>query len=276
MKTTIVFAAPRRLLGVALVLVGVLATSCDKDKQNVELQAAAPVATQVNQDATTYPYIGSLGNSQDDGDVKAIINEISGFWGKYPRRVTITTATNIPNFLAGCDKSLTINKNFFYDVKKKFPVDREFRIALRGILAHEFGHILQYSYVTNFSVYERQSPELEADFFAGVYLGSIWGANYNQTNLRISLRFFDYYSRVEDLPVTCFSTKPMYGTSCQRVSATSAGWFAGSRYQGPIVGDGIPKPNFTLFRSTLVTGIVYGCLANPNYAMPAVGSPYVN
>lgn len=54
MKTTIVFAAPLRWLGVALVLAGALATSCDEDTQTAEPQFSE---LQVDQDSV--PYIGT-------------------------------------------------------------------------------------------------------------------------------------------------------------------------------------------------------------------------
>lgn len=271
----IIVSAPARLLGAALLLVGVFTTACQKETA----VPAGAVAAATEQNATvTYPYIGTLGNANDDATVKAIVNEISGFWGKYPRRLTITTATSIPNFLAEENKSLSINKNFFYEMKRKYPVDREFRLVLRGILAHEFGHLLQYTYVTNKNFYKdnRVSPELEADFIAGVYLGSIWGANYDAANLRTFMRFYNDYKTDEDVPVTIFDAAPMYGSSCQRASAASAGWIIAQRYRGPIVGGGNPVPNFALFRSTVVSGAIYSCLVTPSYSLPQVGSPFSN
>jgi predicted metalloprotease len=90
------------------------------------------------------------------------------------------------------------------------------------VLAHEYGHQVQYRYSSVPSVYENtaRATELEADGYAGYYIRRGYGASWDEAGPGFNFAYSigDYYT----------SSAGHHGTPPQRRSATRLGWYLGA------------------------------------------------
>ncbi len=94
-------------------------------------------------------------------------------------------------------------------------------IATVMVLAHEYGHQVQYRYAGVPSVHEStyRATELEADGYAGYYMKRGYGASWSQAGPAFNFAYSigDYYT----------NSPGHHGTPPQRRSATRLGWYLG-------------------------------------------------
>lgn len=97
-------------------------------------------------------------------------------------------------------------------------------MAFGGILAHEWGHQVQFNNYTAWygprvdTPEQTRKTELEADVFASYYLTHKRGATYNWKS---AAEFFELFFNIGDCS---FTSAGHHGTPTQRLAASRLGW----------------------------------------------------
>lgn len=163
-----------------------------------------------------------LQNSTDTNFMNSQMNKIANMWGRStPTLRFVDDPSNFnstDNAISYPTEKIYYGYAIYYDAK-----NRGGDIVNAMILAHEYGHQLQYAFnLPSVSESTSRPNELEADGFAGYYLRSPNG--YNKTDFSEIADAYEFaYSLGDDL-----TTSPdHHGTSPQRKSAVRLGFLLG-------------------------------------------------
>lgn len=142
-------------------LVSILFFSCKKEGQQPQIENGCFYNTssgqQLNLGNTFY-------NPANDAQFKAEVTKQNNFWNLgYPISVYVWYGDSPPNAQADPERKIFYGYNLFYNT---IPMGD---YAVDGILAHEWGHQLQFKYGWTTSQSNLVS-ELEADAFSGWYI----------------------------------------------------------------------------------------------------------
>jgi hypothetical protein len=154
--------------------------------------------------------VNVLGEFANICNMFKIRSKLLFFGGDKSRNAFATTAGTAP----GLDGTVYLGKDL---VLGEIEAYSWFNVDLWGIMAHECGHVVQFSGGQSFSIKggELLRRELEADFFAGYYLGTKWRETPFDTRA-----FRDSISQKGDVTG---GTDQTHGTREQRVRAIEGG-----------------------------------------------------
>ncbi|RNA61145.1 metalloprotease [Chryseobacterium nematophagum] len=164
----------------------------------------------------------SLQNTTDTNFMYSQMNTIASLWG---RSAPLLRFVNDPynynstyNAISYSGGKIYYGYAIFYDAKSKGG-----NIVNAMILAHEYGHQLQYIYnLPNIQEYTARPMELEADGFAGYYLRRPNG--YNQSNFTQIAAAYEFAQSIGDYST---NSPNHHGTPPQRRSAVRLGFLLG-------------------------------------------------
>ncbi|WP_335966318.1 hypothetical protein [Galbibacter sp. PAP.153] len=155
------------------------------------------------------------------GEIYAI-NEESTFLIENPFVSFDGFAINIDNFFGKGQGDIIVISDGIVSVMTKTGIDAN--IIWTGILAHEWGHQIQFNNNWSYPVEDGNVPEstrsteLEADFFAAYYMTHKRGATYNWKRVE---EFFDLFFNIGDCS---FESDGHHGTPIQRMDAAHRGF----------------------------------------------------
>jgi len=164
----------------------------------------------------------SLQNSTDTNFMNSQMTKIAGLWGRSnPTLRFVNDPSNYNstyNAISYSSGKIYYGYAIYYDAKSKGG-----DIVNAMILAHEYGHQLQYIFGLP-SVYESTARpnELEADGFAGYYLRRPNG--YNQTSFTQIAAAYEFAQSIGDYQT---NSPGHHGTPPQRRSAVRLGFLLG-------------------------------------------------
>ena len=247
----------KRLLFTSLVAFSLLFTGCaddtsdDKDDKTTNNQPNSPF-TPNNQPNNNQPnnqntggeitcaqvvplgneeicLIDSYGNAQDDAAVRNIFNEIKNFYAPdFPAEFYLYAESQGINAfytqLGPNEDYIFFGGNFFYTYKNKFP--NTYLTAITGVMAHEFGHNIQYNTYVDESQFSSQRQvlnvgqtvvlqELEADAFSGLYM---------YFKFQSEAEFDTYFQTIYELGDDGYTNPGHHGTPEQRQAAAAFGF----------------------------------------------------
>ncbi|BDD08049.1 hypothetical protein FUAX_04810 [Fulvitalea axinellae] len=155
-------------------------------------------------------YDRSLRREIDTKWIYSDVDLLDKFWNLDKIAVYIWHGSQSMNAIAYSSNVITFGENLYYDFLGKFGY-----YSAAGVMAHEWGHQIQYDY--NFNG-ESRDMELEADNFAGYYLGHEGG---RELTWKESSGFFDALYSIGDYS---YNSPSHHGTPAQRRSAGRLGW----------------------------------------------------
>jgi hypothetical protein len=171
--------------------------------------------------------VSSLGNASDDTAVATIYYDVASFFefNTIFNFFNEGSAQNM-NAFATDTNYLFFGTYMFEAIKKASP--QNYATMVSGIMAHEYGHIVQFNtYVdTSKLAPKRQTvnvgstivlSELEADAFSGLYM-------YFKLNSQAQIEA--YFNMLEELGDSAFTDPNHHGTSEQRQAAAAYGILA--------------------------------------------------
>ncbi|KPE51483.1 metalloprotease [Chryseobacterium indologenes] len=164
----------------------------------------------------------SLQNSTDTNFMNAQMTKIAGLWGRSnPTLRFVDDPSNFNstyNAISYSSGKIYYGYAIYYDAKSKGG-----DIVNAMILAHEYGHQLQYIFgLPSVSESTARPNELEADGFAGYYLRRPNG--YNKTNFSEIAAAYEFAQSIGDYQT---SNPGHHGTPAQRRSAVRLGFLLG-------------------------------------------------
>ncbi|MDR2237476.1 MAG: metalloprotease [Chryseobacterium sp.] len=164
----------------------------------------------------------ALQNSTDTNFMNAQMTKIAGLWGKTsPTLRFVDDPSNFNstyNAISYSTGKIYYGYAIYYDAKNKGG-----DIVNAMILAHEYGHQLQYIFgLPSVSESTARPNELEADGFAGYYLRRPNG--YNKTNFTEIAAAYEFAQSIGDYQT---SSPGHHGTPAQRRSAVRLGFLLG-------------------------------------------------
>lgn len=164
----------------------------------------------------------ALQNSTDTNFMNAQMTKIAGLWGKSnPTLRFVDDPSNFNstyNAISYSTGKIYYGYAIYYDAKNKGG-----DIVNAMILAHEYGHQLQYIFgLPSVSESTARPNELEADGFAGYYLRRPNG--YNKTNFSEIAAAYEFAQSIGDYQT---SSPGHHGTPAQRRSAVRLGFLLG-------------------------------------------------
>ncbi|WP_417444375.1 hypothetical protein [Joostella sp.] len=154
-------------------------------------------------------------------DIRSI-NEESTFLIENPFVSFDGFAINIDNFFGKGQGDIIVISDGIVSVMAQTGIDAD--IVWTGILAHEWGHQIQFDNNWTYPVEEGNIPEstrsteLEADFFAAYYMTHKRGATYNWKRVE---GFFELFFNIGDCG---FDADGHHGTPAQRMDAAQRGY----------------------------------------------------
>lgn len=164
----------------------------------------------------------TLPNSTDTNFMNSQMNAIAGMWGRTAPTLRFVNDPSNPNSTYNAISYSTGKIYYGYaiyaDAKNKGG-----NIVNAMILAHEYGHQLQYIFgLPSVSESTARPNELEADGFAGYYLRRPNG--YNQTSFAQIAAAYEFAQSIGDYQTT---SAGHHGTPPQRRSAVRLGFLLG-------------------------------------------------
>ncbi|KQT24595.1 metalloprotease [Chryseobacterium sp. Leaf405] len=164
----------------------------------------------------------SLPNSADTNFMNSQMTQIAGLWGRTSPTLRFVNDPSSPNSTYNAISYSTGKIYYGYaiyaDAKNKGG-----NIVNAMILAHEYGHQLQYIFgLPSVSESTARPNELEADGFAGYYLRRPNG--YNQTTFAQIAAAYEFAQSIGDYQTT---SAGHHGTPPQRRSAVRLGFLLG-------------------------------------------------
>lgn len=164
----------------------------------------------------------SLQNSTDTNFMNAQMTKIAGLWGRSnPTLRFVDDPSNFNstyNAISYSSGKIYYGYAIYYDAKSKGG-----DIVNAMILAHEYGHQLQYIFgLPSVSESTARPNELEADGFAGYYLRRPNG--YSKTNFSEIAAAYEFAQSIGDYQT---SNPGHHGTPAQRRSAVRLGFLLG-------------------------------------------------
>jgi len=164
----------------------------------------------------------ALQNSTDTNFMNAQMTKIAGLWGRSnPTLRFVDDPSNFNstyNAISYSTGKIYYGYAIYYDAKNKGG-----DIVNAMILAHEYGHQLQYIFgLPSVSESTARPNELEADGFAGYYLRRPNG--YNKTNFSEIAAAYEFAQSIGDYQT---SSPGHHGTPAQRRSAVRLGFLLG-------------------------------------------------
>lgn len=164
----------------------------------------------------------ALQNSTDTNFMNAQMTKIAGLWGRSnPTLRFVDDPSNFNstyNAISYSTGKIYYGYAIYYDAKSKGG-----DIVNAMILAHEYGHQLQYIFgLPSVSESTARPNELEADGFAGYYLRRPNG--YNKTNFSEIAAAYEFAQSIGDYQT---SNPVHHGTPAQRRSAVRLGFLLG-------------------------------------------------
>ncbi|WP_139920568.1 hypothetical protein [Hymenobacter sp. DG01] len=175
-------------------------------------------STLQNRDAIAAVYVNFAGLSAADAYANAdfiIVNVIQ------PSAAFKTSPLLSFDGFATTDKLIVIGDGI---VKVMTDAGVDEGVTFAGILAHEWGHQVQFNNYTAWYGPRADTPEqtrkteLEADFFSSYYLTHKRGATYNWKR---AAEFFELFYNIGDCS---FTSSGHHGTPNQRLAASRLGW----------------------------------------------------
>lgn len=164
----------------------------------------------------------SLKTTTDTNFMTGQMTKISSLWGRSAPTLRFVDDPTNPgstyNAISYSTGKIYYGYAIYYDAKSKGG-----DIVNAMILAHEYGHQLQYAYnLPTVTESTARSSELEADGFAGYYLRR--PAGYNKTNFSEIAAAYEFAQSIGDY----YTTDPgHHGTPPQRRSAVRLGFLLG-------------------------------------------------
>ncbi|MDR6921516.1 MULTISPECIES: metalloprotease [Chryseobacterium] len=164
----------------------------------------------------------ALQNSTDTNFMNAQMTKIAGLWGRSnPTLRFVDDPSNFNstyNAISYSTGKIYYGYAIYYDAKNKGG-----DIVNAMILAHEYGHQLQYIFgLPSVNESTARPNELEADGFAGYYLRRPNG--YNKTNFSEIAAAYEFAQSIGDYQT---SSPGHHGTPAQRRSAVRLGFLLG-------------------------------------------------
>ncbi|PUB26433.1 hypothetical protein C8J95_111117 [Elizabethkingia sp. YR214] len=220
---------------ILLLLTGVLLTSCNRENETIAPEQSvtdeafmAPTSELLCNYVDSYwPFSAVLKSGlKTVADTNFMLSEIkknASLWGEITPPLKFVYAPRDPegtyNAASYADGKIYYGYEIYYDAKSKSADN----IVNAMILAHEYGHQLQYKYALP-SVKEEtvRSTDLEADGFAGYYLRK--PAGFNKSNFSQIAAAYEFAAAIGDNQIT---SKGHHGTPAQRRTAVRLGFLLG-------------------------------------------------
>lgn len=220
----------------AAVIVSATFLSCSADRENVTAPDQTPLQELMEQPGDlqkTCSYVdgnwassanlySGLSTSTDTNFMNAQMTKIAGMWGR--SKPTLRFVNDPSNYNSTYNAISYSTGKIYYgyaiysDAKTKGG-----NIVNAMILAHEYGHQLQYIFgLPSVSENTARPNELEADGFAGYYLRRPNG--YNQTSFTAIAAAYEFAKSIGDYNTT---SSGHHGTPPQRRSAVRLGFLLG-------------------------------------------------
>lgn len=162
----------------------------------------------------------SFGTTAETDFIKARLSSIASLWGRpLPQLSFVIDPSNYGSTLNAV--AYPTGKIYYGQaLYNRAKSQNSNKIACVSVLAHEFGHLLQYSYgLPSVSETTYRADELESDGFSGYYLGKYVGYTANSYNAIASA--VDFAALFGDNNVTNVNH---HGTAAQRKSAVRLGY----------------------------------------------------
>jgi uncharacterized protein len=217
----------------ALVLTTMI--SCSKEENDVpvsEDQAENRILNQPSQTQLECSYVDAywsstaylsttIGTTAETSFMNTQNSKIAAVWGRPAVTLRFVKDASNPNSTFNAISYST--KKIYYGEAIFNAAKAKGQIVNAMILAHEFGHQLQYTYgIPSVNESTARAGELEADGMAGYYLRRPTG--YNQTSFSQIAAAYEFAASIGDNCTTCPSH---HGTAPQRRSAVRLGFLLG-------------------------------------------------
>ncbi|WP_419870825.1 neutral zinc metallopeptidase [Chryseobacterium sp. CT-SW4] len=200
-----------------------LTLSGNESRKNEEFEKLQKICSYVDQNWSQSAVLrNNLANSTDTNFMYSQMTRIANLWGKNSPVLKFVDDPYYPNSTLNAYSypggRIYFGYALYYDAKNKGG-----NIVNAMILAHEFGHQLQFLYdLPTYVENTARSMELEADGFAGYYLRRPEG--YNKTNFSEIANAYEYARQIGDYNTT---SSNHHGTPAQRRSAVRLGFLLG-------------------------------------------------